>query len=156
MAVRTNPDATGQRDVFDSGARARSSDPATSKAAAQSVRAITSSHQRVLAMFRAYGDMTDETLTRYLDEAARATGSPRMSPSGVRSRRSELSKPNMDRIEQIAREEGYVSFEAMSEGNQNAARNQLRREGFRSPLWDTGKRETIASGREATVWGIAR
>lgn len=163
---RTKVTDPNQRDVFDSGARARSADPDTSKAAAQSVRNIRASHKRILAMFRAYGDMTDETLAEYLAEAAKETGSKLMSPSGVRSRRSELSKPNLDRLAQLRDE--YVSAagltgtwaevydEKLKEKFDSAARHQLRTEGFKSELWDTGKRETLSSGRQAIVWGLAR
>jgi hypothetical protein len=36
------------------------------------------------------------------------------------------------------------------------ARAELRREGFRSLLWDTGERRKLDTGRMAIVWGIAR
>lgn len=155
-----------QRSIFDSGARARRRDPDTSKNAAASVRNMRASHARVLAMFKLYGDMTDETLAKYLNEAEREVGLKLMSPSGVRSRRSELSKPNMDRLDAIARARfPLATFALLTEPHQNAAREQLRREGFRGidgqpttrdTLWDTGKRETLDSGRSAIVWGIAR
>jgi hypothetical protein len=151
----TPPDHT-QLDILTAPARARSADPSTSKQAAASVSDLRASHQRVLAMFKNYGDMTDETLGEFLDQAARETGFKRMSPSGVRSRRSELSKPNMDRLDEIAAENMNIPFTSLTEGNQNAARNQLRREGFKSQLWDTGKRERMSTGRQAIVWGLAR
>lgn len=162
MSGRTKPvPDPAQRDVFDSGARARSRDPETSKAAAQSVRNLRDSHRRIVAMFKLYGDMTDETLLSLLNSAARETGFKPMSPSGVRSRRSELSKPNTDRLDEIAAEfyDGPL-FGAFSRLPDEAARTrmrgQLRAEGFKSELWDTGKREALASGRQAIVWGIAR
>ena len=155
-----------QRDVFDSGARARSSDPETSKAAAQSVQNMRASHKRVLAMFQAYGDMTDETLAEYLNEAAQNTGMKPMSPSGVRSRRSELSKPNMDRLDEIAAEMTHcpsapepgtpLTYYQHEPKYRVGLRARLLTEGVRSPLWDTGKREKLASGREAIVWGLAK
>lgn len=146
-----------QGNVFDSGTRARSRDPETSKAAAASVKNKRASHERILNMFRLYGDMNDETLTRVIRDAEKAAGLPPMSVSGVRSRRSELSKPNMDRLDEIAREHNERDFAAQSSGAvRDALRGFLRREGFRSELWDTGKRETLASGRQAIVWGIAR
>lgn len=156
--TRTETDPA-QASIFDSGARARSRDPETSKAAAASVRNVRASHKRVLAMFRLYGDMTDESLAALLNDAARETGFKAMSPSGVRSRRSELSKPNMDRLDEIARDlvDGAVrGFANLHEEQQHNARVVLRIEGFRSELWDTGKRETLASGRQAIVWGVAR
>lgn len=61
---------------------ARRSDPETSWAAAASVTDIRQSQNEVFAMFRKYGPMTDEDL------AARYEG--RQSPSGLRTRRSEL------------------------------------------------------------------
>jgi hypothetical protein len=161
-ATKADP---AQASIFDSGARARSRDPETSKAAAASVRNVRASHTRVLAMFRLYGDMTDESLAALLKDAARETGLKAMSPSGVRSRRSELAKPNMDRLDSLALElwsnDDKASprrpfFSELNEYEQRLTREQLRREGFRSPLWDTGKRETLASGRQAIVWGVAR
>lgn len=148
----------------------RKGHPETSRAAAASVQNMRASHKRVLAMFRTYGDMTDETLAEYLNEAAKDTGIKLMSPSGVRSRRSELSKPNMDRLEQLgmewAAQHGVVQphpltwrsmlDEAALKNADVWARGQLLVEGIRSPLWDTGKREKLASGRMAIVWGIAR
>ena len=142
----------------------RSGDPSTSKAAASSVRGVAASHKRILAMFRTYGDMTDETLKGYLDELADRAMAPKMSPSGARSRRGDLSKPNMDRLDQIANEyysgvpgSGKVRFaDIPDEATQNRVRHQLRSEGFRSPLWDTGKREKLSTGRMAIVWGIAK
>jgi transposase len=155
---RTDP---AQREVFDSGARARTNDPSTSHDAAASVRNMRASHKRILAMFRAYGDMTDETLAEYLNEASKETGLKLMSPSGVRSRRSELSKPNMERLVEIMQEQamarGFIStlYEAQHTIDEQA-RRRLRVEGFRSELWDTGKREALASGRQAIVWGLAK
>lgn len=155
-----------QRDVFDSGARARSSDPVTSKAAAQSVTNLRASQARVLAMFKLYGDLTDEKLTMYLHDAEKAAGLKPMSPSGVRSRRNELSKANMDRLDEIAVEMTYVAsapepgtpltYWQHDDKERRALRAMLETEGFRSPLWDTGKMEKLASGRLAIVWGIAR
>jgi hypothetical protein len=158
--VKTKASDPAQRDAF-----ARSSDPETSKAAAASVQNLRASHKRVLAMFRAYGDMTDETLASYLDEAASETGIKLMSPSGVRSRRSELSKPNMDRMEEL-REEWLKQnrpgqkLDQLDDHEYNAcgywARATLLVEGLRAPLWDTGKREALSSGRQAIVWGLAK
>jgi hypothetical protein len=174
---RTKREADPQQtNVFDKplSAFARRRDPDTSKQAAASVKGMRGSQKRILAMFERFGDMTDETLTMYLDEASAHTGLPRMSPSGVRSRRSELSKPNMDRLDEIITErmQGrvakltspttvHVPDEVML-----AARQQLRTEGFRGvdgnvttgpTLWDTGKRERLSStGRMAIVWGVAR
>lgn len=138
--------------------RARTSDPVTSKEAAKSVRAVRASHLRILAQFRLYGDMTDEQLALVLEDAEKGAGIKHMSPSGVRSRRSELSKPNMDRIAEIIEENEMRSDAAATPVNQidAAARRQLRIEGFRSPLWDTGVVDTNAAGRKVIVWGLAR
>lgn len=63
-------------------AHARNSDPETSVEAADSVNPrIRESQQEVLERLRACGPLTDDQLVERL---------PRMSPSGVRSRRSEL------------------------------------------------------------------
>ncbi|MEP6990088.1 MAG: hypothetical protein ABJA80_04090 [bacterium] len=143
-------------------ARARSSDPTTSRDAAASVQSVRASHRRVLAMFKLYGDMTDEQLAESIREAEKDAGLVKlMSPSGVRSRRSELAKPNMDRLDEISNEivaaNPDLSRVALrDEAVDFNARRQLRLEGFRAPLWDTGKRTTLSTGRKAIVWGIAR
>lgn len=62
-------------------AHARADDPRTSLEAADSVTDLTGKQQLVLNTLAAYGPMTDEQLVDLL---------PKMSPSGVRSRRSEL------------------------------------------------------------------
>jgi hypothetical protein len=156
----TTPTDPAQASIFDRGDRPRSrtSDPETSKQAAASITAQRASHRRVLAMFTNYGDMTDERLGELLDAAAKETGFKSMSPSGVRSRRSELSKPNMDRLDQIASDlsnDGNTLADIHPE-QQEHARSALRIEGFRSPLWDTGKREKLSTGRLGIVWGVAR
>ena len=136
--------------------RARTSDPVTSKEAAKSVRAVRASHLRILAQFRLYGDMTDEQLALVLEDAEKGAGIKHMSPSGVRSRRSELSKPNMDRITEIKQESVVIGAPPTDAVLDAAARRQLRIEGFRSPLWDTGVVDTNAAGRRCIVWGIAK
>lgn len=145
---------SGQTSIFDSGARARSSDPQTSKAAAASVVNMRASHRRVLAMFTLYGDMTDEQLADSLHDAEKQGGLKTMSPSGVRSRRSELSKPNSERIEEIVTQ--FMAHNYGTEKAYRAARAQLLIEGVKSPLWDTGERRVLSTGRQAIVWGLAR
>lgn len=137
--------------------RARKGDPVTSHAAAEKVTALRASQLRVKNMFVLYGDMHDRQLLTVLHEAEKSAGLKPMSPSGARSRRSELAKPNMDRLNEIAAEIAGPSygFENLIEGEQDAARKRLRTEGFRSPLWDTGKRELV-EGRHVIVWGLAR
>jgi hypothetical protein len=143
---------------------ARTTDPQTSKDAAVSVTNMRASQARVLAMFKLYGDLTDEQLLTYLHDAERAAGFTKvMSPSGARSRRSELAKPNMDRLDEIAREIKKAThlptagaFAALEPQWQATARETLRAEGFRSLLWDTGERRKLDTGRMAIVWGIAR
>lgn len=68
-------------------ARARTTDPDTSHAAAASITGVQlrESQLSVLRLFRLIGDMTDEQL---LDAAGR--NSVRQSPSGLRTRRREL------------------------------------------------------------------
>lgn len=154
-----------QRSVFDSGARARATDPTTSHEAAQRVTNMRASQARVLAMFKLYGDLYDAQLIQYLHDAERAAGMKPMSPSGVRSRRNELSKPNMDRLDEIAHEMTYVTgaedpgtsftYAEHSGVEQVALRARLLTEGVKSPLWDTGKRAHV-DGRNVIVWGIAR
>lgn len=91
----------------------RRDDPETSRVAAASVKNLRASHRRVIQLFRTYGPMTDEDALR----AARADGWL-VSPSGLRSRRAEVTPP--------------------------------RGRGIR----DSGRREKLASGREAIVWEI--
>lgn len=142
---------------------ARTGDPQTSKDAAASVVNLRASQARVLNIFKAYGDLTDDQLLEYLHDLERNLRISIMSPSGARSRRSELSKPNMDRLDEIAAEMGQEAtglpglvLGDLTAGDQVRARERLRTEGFRSPLWDTGERRKLASGRMSIVWGLAK
>jgi hypothetical protein len=73
-------------------ARARTSDPDTSHAAAKSVKKLTLVQTRVLALFRRCGSMTDTRLIEtWNKERSRFPDSyPQMSESGLRTRRREL------------------------------------------------------------------
>lgn len=72
-------------------AHARTTDPATSHEAARSVKAFRPRWEAILDLFRQYGPMTDEQLAdRYGDRLARSGDIPHQSPSGLRTRRSEL------------------------------------------------------------------
>lgn len=162
--------------------RARRTDPATShEAAAAQEPKLRASQARVLNMFRLYGDMHDKQLLAYLNDAEKQAGLKLMSPSGARSRRSELAQPNEDRLDELRVEwmdaRGYTEyhvgdkpFRPAPNGPPGAgafatdaevaeaevwARQRLRDEGFRSPLWDTGRREKV-DGYNVIVWGIAR
>jgi hypothetical protein len=68
-------------------ARARSTDPGTSHAAARSISPtkIRESQAFVLGLLVHYGPMTDAGLLGYAELSR-----PRVSPSGIRTRRSEL------------------------------------------------------------------
>jgi hypothetical protein len=165
-------------------ARARTGAPATSRAAAASLTLgnMRASQMRVLQLFTAYGDMDDRALLR----VAKAEG-VKMSDSGLRSRRSELAKPNMDRIDGLMAEwmkerrywrfrdgwfrlapnntttvaspdrdasgPGAYATTAELKACEEWARRTLRIEGFRSPLWDTGRRVEYEGGRQGIVWG---
>jgi len=77
---------------------ARRNDPETSKAAAAGVQHLRASHRFVLQLFRTYGPMTDEQawgtyLNLFIDSSAARELVPRMSPSGLRSRRAEVTEP---------------------------------------------------------------
>ncbi len=74
--------------------KARVTDPETSKQAGarHQGETMTAAHARVLAMFRTWGPMTDKGLGAQLWDAHQQTGLGNMSPSGIRSRRSELVK----------------------------------------------------------------
>jgi hypothetical protein len=64
-------------------AHARWGDPDTSHDAAESVGALTATRAAILEVLDTYGPLTDE-------EIARLYQGPRASPSGLRTRRSEL------------------------------------------------------------------
>ena len=127
---------------------------------------MRASQARVLAMFRLYGAMDDTQLIRYQREQAIEAGVKPLSESGTRSRRSELSKPNEERLAElraefmrVAREKIPVAPTSQSEIEREAkfaddwARSTLLREGVRSPLWAVTER-TLDTGRKATVWEI--
>lgn len=144
--------------------RARRTDPATShEAAAAQEPKLRASQARVLNMFRLYGDMHDKQLLAYLNDAEKQAGLKLMSPSGARSRRSELAQPNEDRLKQLREEwfltnepkEGEMTLEQAEAKADEWARATLLVEGVRSPLWDTGRREKV-DGYNVIVWGIAR
>lgn len=65
---------------------ARNTDPETSHEAAQSVRNVTDTHKRIMALFSRFGPMTDSDLW----EMWVVNHQPTISQSGLRSRRSEL------------------------------------------------------------------
>lgn len=73
-------------------AHARRTDPQTSHAAAASVSNIRQSQQYILGFFKQYGPMTDEQLQARISRASSGTTfqTVRLSPSGIRTRRSEL------------------------------------------------------------------
>lgn len=81
-----------QSDLFEAGARL--SDPETSKAAAAAQEPrLRASQALVLQVFRAYGRMHDKDLLDRVHATQRGLGLAKlMSPSGVRTRRSELVK----------------------------------------------------------------
>lgn len=157
---------------------ARKTDPETSHQAAEGVTRLRASQALVLNVFVAYGEMNDKDLLDRVHSTQRQLGlSKLMSPSGVRSRRSELSKPNQDRIDELVDEwmtarnfvrglEGQPYFlnvapdfrkvtpEELAEARLSS-RAVLIHEGLRSKLWDTGRRE-IVDNRSVVVWGIAR
>lgn len=75
-------------------ARARNTDPETSHAAAASltVDTLRASQAAVLAALNSTGPMTDVSLVEWYTEAAKVDPDyPRQSPSGIRSRRAELT-----------------------------------------------------------------
>lgn len=148
----------------------RSSDPKTSKDAghlATTPAKLRASHALILRVFELYGAMNDKDLLDRVHAAEKNFGIKKlMSPSGVRSRRSELAKPNMDRMAEIEKEVMQEAglFGQLSGPYDNAVarkqideqvRARLRAEGFRSKLWDTGVRETV-DGRSVIVWGLAK
>ncbi len=73
---------SNHQDLFTAAARARNTDPGTSHKAAASVKNITETQARILNLLKIYGPMTDEEILSRLED--------KLSPSGARSRRSEL------------------------------------------------------------------
>lgn len=71
-------------------AKARKTDPKTSHAAADSVRNITATHERILDILREYGPMNDEQIADICEYQVQKADMPHVSESGLRSRRSEL------------------------------------------------------------------
>lgn len=135
---------------------ARSADPETSKQAAARVDPVkrTILQERILRLFEIYGPMADATLYARLVEMERQLGFTKAtSPSGCRSRRSELSKPNMDRLAEIT-EEIERAYRTPALYVDEKARRWLRAEGLRSPLIDSGRRETI-DNRSCIIWEVA-
>lgn len=76
-----------------SSARARTTDPATSHAAARSIPAgqLRDSQEAILRLFRELGPMTDELLVERYQDAVDDGLRPSQSPSGIRTRRDELT-----------------------------------------------------------------
>src|SRR5690349_19418442 len=73
-------------------AHARRTHPQTSHAAAASVHNIRESQAYVFSFFKSYGPMTDEQLQARISRANSGTSfqTVKLSPSGIRTRRSEL------------------------------------------------------------------
>lgn len=77
--------------MSDDVARARRTDPQTSREAAESVAELTLRRRAVLGFLRVNGPMTDTLLVEgYLAEIERGLLLPPQSESGIRTRRSEL------------------------------------------------------------------
>jgi hypothetical protein len=99
-------------------AAARNGDPQTSHEAARSVKNTAAVRAAILRLLEEVGPCTDEDIAYYYDTQSGGMGWPMASPSGLRTRRSELV------------EDGQVV--------------------------DSGERRRLASGRNATVWALAR
>lgn len=112
---------------------------------------MRASQARVLAMFRLYGAMDDTQLIRYQREQAIEAGVKPLSDSGTRSRRSELSKPNEERLAVLRQQ--FIFHNYGTEAADKEARKTLLAEGVRSPLWSVTER-VLDTGRRATVWEI--
>lgn len=72
--------------------KARTSDPGTSHAAADSLGQLTERRQAVWAILAEHGPLTDESLVAIYDQFAEDNVVPPQSPSGIRTRRNELTK----------------------------------------------------------------
>jgi hypothetical protein len=78
--------------VWDDPPRHRTTDPHTSAEAAASLHHLTERRQAILETLRLYGPLTDEALVAIYDELTETGDVPPQSPSGIRTRRSELAK----------------------------------------------------------------
>lgn len=76
-------------------AHARAADPDTSHQAAARVRDISEAQAAIIRLFKSFGPMCDEKLVRIYERFMREqpTIYPLQSPSGIRSRRAELTDP---------------------------------------------------------------
>jgi len=70
--------------------RARRTDPRTSHDAAATVRGQTATHARLMSLLRERGPMTDEEIAAAWVDMTRIAAWPKVSPSGLRTRRAEL------------------------------------------------------------------
>lgn len=86
-AAAAGSESSGLRAVPPDTARARSTDPATSSAAAASVTDLTGKQRAVLSVFYRHGGMHDEDLLLAYDVTPNV---PRQTDSGLRTRRREL------------------------------------------------------------------
>jgi hypothetical protein len=108
-------------------------------------------------MFELYGNLHDKELIKLLQGWEKSNGLKPQSESGIRSRRSELSSANDDALDEIAEHlanTAAATFLSLSPELQTKARDILRIEGFRSPLWLVGV--TSIDGRRVGVWGVAK
>jgi hypothetical protein len=71
---------------------ARTTDPDTSHNAARSLHALPERRQAVWAVLAEHGPLTDESLVAIYDQFVEDGILPPQSPSGIRTRRNELTK----------------------------------------------------------------
>lgn len=71
-------------------ARARHTDPSTSKAAASTVTQLSKLHTYVLALFHHFGDLTDHEMIHHYQLMAVTGDYPPATEQSLRSRRAEL------------------------------------------------------------------
>lgn len=76
--------------LIENSPRARLKDPDTSKAAAQSVRDPSETHRHILTLLREHGRMTDLRILAEYQKSMATHDWPRVSQSGLRTRRREL------------------------------------------------------------------
>lgn len=90
-----SPLASPAAPVGDQPPRARTTDPVTSHLAAASVENLTESQNAVLWMVKSLGPLTDEALVTYYAGRMGRPGFPNQSPSGIRTRRHELTEAGL-------------------------------------------------------------
>lgn len=117
-----------RRPDFDSRPRARTTDPETSHAAADSVTDLTRKQEAVLLLLREIGPTHDQRLVSAYQHTAGKRAFPYQSESGIRTRRAELVRKGLvrDTGERATLESGRsaIVWSAQGRNEQNGLQDQ--------------------------------